>query len=362
MDNNNVNENKVHEKEISTGTKIIIVAVLVFLLITLTVMAFSLVKKDRLLDEHRGQWEEYEDTDDVDYMYVQKAKYYLVKYGYGSSEENSDITEYLYRKASKEHYNPIKLKDGNTYYFSSDDVESIVETAEVYEEYYRDYDEDNCDDEDIELYLPVEPYSNDEVTVEPHYSDEIGDLPLKKPVIYLYNYNDEEVNVQVDLKNAMGELTCAYPEYKENVGWTVTAQPDGHLIDSQGKVYKYLYWEGIAKHQWSFDEGFCVKGEDTAEFLEKTLKRLGLSDDETNEFIIYWLPEMQDNKYNIISFQTDDYTNNVELKVTPEPTSVIRVYMTWKPSNEYINIKEQKLTKVDRVGKTVVEWGGTKIE
>ena len=35
--------------------------------------------------------------------------------------------------------------------------------------------------------------------------------------------------------------------------------------------------------------------------------------------------------------------------------------MEYKPLDEYINIKEQKLSSVKRTGFTVVEWGGTLI-
>ena len=42
-------------------------------------------------------------------------------------------------------------------------------------------------------------------------------------------------------------------------------------------------------------EGFCVKGEDTAAFLEDALSKLGLNRKEANEFIVYWLPLMEQN-------------------------------------------------------------------
>ena len=35
--------------------------------------------------------------------------------------------------------------------------------------------------------------------------------------------------------------------------------------------------------------------------------------------------------------------------------------MVFKPLRKIINIKEQQLKKVERIGYTVVEWGGSKI-
>lgn len=175
-----------------------------------------------------------------------------------------------------------------------------------------------------------------------------------KPVIYLYP--EQEMNVSVTL-DYDGTLTCTYPEYHN--GWNITACPDGTLTDQKGQSYNYLYWEGLTKMSYDFSEGFCVPGSETAEFLEKALSALGLTRKEANEFIVFWLPLMQENPYNIISFQTDTYTDHARLTITPEPDTVIRVFMAYQPSNEEIAMKPQMLTSTERTGFTAVEWGGT---
>jgi hypothetical protein len=178
-----------------------------------------------------------------------------------------------------------------------------------------------------------------------------------KPVIYLYPEKEMQVSVDLTLD---GKLTCTYPAY--NNGWNVTATPDGTLTDTNGKTYNYLYWEGETYAQYDMSKGFCVKGEDTAVFLEDALAKLGLNRREANEFIVYWLPQMEQNPYNIISFQTDAYTNAAELKVSPEPDTLIRVFMSWKKADSYISLPEQGFSAVQRSGFTVVEWGGTEIQ
>ena len=175
-----------------------------------------------------------------------------------------------------------------------------------------------------------------------------------KPVIYLYP--EQEMNVSVTL-DYDGTLTCTYPKYHN--GWNVTACPDGTLTDQKGQSYNYLYWEGLTKMSYDFSEGFCVPGSETAEFLEKALSALGLTRKEANEFIVFWLPLMQENPYNIISFQTDTYTDHARLTISPEPDTVIRVFMAYQPSNEEITMKPQLLTSTERTGFTAVEWGGT---
>ena len=177
-----------------------------------------------------------------------------------------------------------------------------------------------------------------------------------KPVIYLYPEETTEVTVKLDLQ---GELTCTYPEYRD--GWTVTAQPDGTLTDANGQIYNYLYWEGKCATAYDFSAGFCVKGSDTAAFLETALAKLGLNRREANEFIVYWLPLMQENEYNVISFQTDVYTESAPLNISPAPDTLLRVFMAWYGSPTEVEIAPQALTALERNGFTVVEWGGTKI-
>lgn len=178
-----------------------------------------------------------------------------------------------------------------------------------------------------------------------------------KPVIYLYPEKEMQVSVALTLD---GKLTCTYPAY--NNGWNVTAAPDGTLTDTNGQTYNYLYWEGETYAQYDMSKGFCVKGEETAVFLEDALAKLGLNRREANEFIVYWLPLMEQNEYNIISFQTDIYTEAAQLKVNPAPDTLIRVFMAWQASETAVDLPEQELTAPERNGFTVVEWGGTELK
>ncbi len=182
-----------------------------------------------------------------------------------------------------------------------------------------------------------------------------GDL-VRKPVIYLYPETELEVMIELAFK---GKLTHTYPAYYD--GWKVTAKPDGTLTDKTGREYYCLFWEGVQDIEYDMSKGFVVAGSETVAFLEEALATLGLTDKEANEFIIYWLPQMENNKYNLISFQEEAYTDNAVLKITPEPDSVLRIFMTWKALDEPIEIEEQNLEGFKREGFTVVEWGGTEI-
>ena len=176
-----------------------------------------------------------------------------------------------------------------------------------------------------------------------------------KPIIYIYPEKTQEIEVQLDYD---GELTHTYPKY--NNGWKVTANPDGTLFDAKNQEYYALYWEGKPNKDYTIDEGFVVPGEKTIDFLENTLSKLGLNRKEANEFIIYWLPKMENNPYNLIHFSTTQYEEMAKLNITPTPETLIRVMMVFKPLDNPIKIKKQNLNSMSkkRKGFTVVEWGG----
>ena len=178
----------------------------------------------------------------------------------------------------------------------------------------------------------------------------------EKPVIYLYPEAETDVTVRLDYA---GDLTCTYPAYDGT--WRVTAAPDGTLTDERGQTYRYLYWEGTDTIAYDFSQGFCVAGTDTAAFLEAALAQLGLTRREANEFIVYWLPQMQENPYNLIAFQSDRYTQAAKLTIDPPPDTLLRVFMAWKPLDKFMEISAQDLTAPERTGFTAVEWGGCRV-
>lgn len=187
--------------------------------------------------------------------------------------------------------------------------------------------------------------------------DDPADHLVAKPVIYLYPEETIEVNAKLDVD---GELLSTWPTYEN--GWTVTARPDGTLTDADGNEYSYLFWDAQSDTEWDFSAGFCVTGEDTGEFLRQTLSSMGLTPKEYNEFIVYWLPLMEGNPYNLISFQSEIYEESAKLTITPQPDSMLRVFMAWKALEEPINIPAQTVAPFEREGFTVVEWGGCRVE
>lgn len=184
---------------------------------------------------------------------------------------------------------------------------------------------------------------------------------IDKPIIYLYPTETTEVSVKLGNPE---KLTCSYPKYKEE-GWNVIAKPNGDLTDIEtGRNLYSLYWEGKNENaKMNMKEGFVVKGEDTIKFLEEKLEILGLNEKEAEEFIIYWLPKLEKNKYNYIRFATKEEINqNMPLEINPKPDTIIRILMEFKGLDKYIEIPEQKLDTPIREGFVAVEWGGTELK
>jgi len=177
---------------------------------------------------------------------------------------------------------------------------------------------------------------------------------VMKPIIYLY----PTVETQVNLKLWFPEnLSHTYPKYNSEKWWNVIARPNGDLedMDTWRKLYA-LYREWKSYNETNFDEWFVVAWEDIIPFLEEKLAILWLNEREAEEFIVYRLPQMENNKYNLIRFETiEEQNQNMPLNITPVPDTVIRVMMDWKAIDEPIDIPEQQLFTSERTGFTVVE-------
>ena len=253
-----------------------------------------------------------------------------------------------------------EFSDGSTLNFELKDVDNWqvvifdepIKTKSIRLRINEVYKGDKWDDLCIAEFLALSPDAT-------YAWDEGG---MAKPVIYLYPEKKMDVNVQLDIQNMNGKVDVTYPSYGK-YGWDMTAWPDGKLMDKHtGKSYNYLFWEGTTMKQWRFEDGFVVKGSESAAFLEDKLSTMGLLSNEYNDFIVYWLPLMQKNKYNLVRFANEEYKRDVPLIIHPRPQSVLRVYMVFKAIEEPISIPLQKLKGFERKGFTVVEWGGTEIK
>lgn len=183
---------------------------------------------------------------------------------------------------------------------------------------------------------------------------------MREPIVYLYGNKD---SVEIDVK-INGDMTFSYPEYAD--GWMVKSSSDGTLFNySDSSAHRYLFWEGDISYNLSASEsseGFVVPQEGTIPFLKNSLAQLGLTSLEINDFIVYWGPILQKNSYNYIYFKVDDTCDDLaQMRITPKPTSVRRVYMLYEGCEGGREVQPQVLNGFKRKGFTVVEWGGMEL-
>ncbi len=187
---------------------------------------------------------------------------------------------------------------------------------------------------------------------------------LKKPIIYLYPEQEQNIKVQLEFK---WKLFATYPSFDEQIKWwEVKAFPNGNLINQKdGKEYSYLFWEGIPEKEFDISgikKWFVIKWDESKEFLQEILPKMWMLPKEYNEFIVYWFPIMQKNKYNIIYFAGEEYTKQAPLNIYPKPESELRVFMYFKWTDKKIDLETQEFKHFERKGFTVVEWGGSEIK
>ena len=178
----------------------------------------------------------------------------------------------------------------------------------------------------------------------------------KKPILYLYPKKDKtKITVTFDKPEL---LKISYPLYKDK--WVVTANKNGTLTDKKGNTYYGLYWEETKHTDVDFSKGYYVTKDKAAEFLDEKLKYIGLNERERNEFIIYWLPILDQNEKSVVHFElTEERQETNAIKISPKPDSLLRVSMhVKKVSDEPKDLQKQGMKHFNRKGFAAVEWGG----
>jgi hypothetical protein len=185
---------------------------------------------------------------------------------------------------------------------------------------------------------------------------EMNNIRVAKPAIYLYPSRDETITVGLGYR---GVLTTTAPAIDPATrAWTVRARPDGRIFDETGASWPYLFWEGRGSPRWDMTSGFVFRREDAETFLALALRKLGLSAGESAEFRDYWVPRLQSTPYTLVHFEGAHYERLAPLSVTPQPDTLLRVFMVARPLCAPVAVNPQLLSRPQRNGFTLVEWGG----
>jgi hypothetical protein len=196
------------------------------------------------------------------------------------------------------------------------------------------------------------------------FSGQAGMYAHCKPAVYLYPRQQQLVNIKV---YPQGELGYTDPFYDKTKGWTVTAFPDGKLINNNNSSpirAGYLYYESklLDNVLEKPEKGWVVRGQESGEMEElfnDILPKLGLNAKEKQDFEEYWLKTLPESQYYFVGLIDKNQRDYLErLEVIPTPDTSIRFSLFFEPLEEPKIVKQPEIITPRRKGFTLVDWGG----
>lgn len=194
--------------------------------------------------------------------------------------------------------------------------------------------------------------------VEIYLRNNLSNNDFKLSFVYLYP-DEEVVKSMIELDFLNGEIGESYPTYKNN--WELYFENEKMNDAKTGYEIDRIVYNGTIGELPEIKEGFVVPGSEAEEFLYNTLKEYGFSDSELSNFLFQWLPYLEVNEYNLISFRNDWFGDEVAMRVYPTPDSIFRLLMVYQPLDERISIPKQEIVPFKRNGFTVIEMAGVEI-
>ncbi len=176
---------------------------------------------------------------------------------------------------------------------------------------------------------------------------------VRKPNIYIYPEQEMELSVRIDFPMG-GSIITSLPEYGN--GWEIAIKPGG-LINNQ---FNYLFYESTQPDIWQQNKGWIIQKTNLETFFRKNMTNYGFYGQEINDFIDYWIPQMNDYPYYAVYPQTADRIKDViELNISKQPDKMLRLFYLVKGFRNFPTETplEPKIPAFKREGFFVAEWG-----
>jgi hypothetical protein len=181
---------------------------------------------------------------------------------------------------------------------------------------------------------------------------QLGEIPVKKPAIYIYPDRDGYFEVKLIFNNGT-VLTNSIPEY--GAGWNVFVEQSGRIDQS----YDYLFYEAAAGGVPALANGWCLRRNELAAKLRVLLTQIGLNAKEAADFVKYWLDYLTEyGRYRIYPQFNAALDEMVELEVSPEPDAMLRVWLYFEGCEDCGDLPPPQPPVFHRGAITVIEWGG----
>jgi hypothetical protein len=191
------------------------------------------------------------------------------------------------------------------------------------------------------------------VTITDNYQDFKfrANIQALKPNIYLYPEATMDILVRIVFPQS-GFITDSVPDYEGS--WDITVEPSG-LIDGQ---YDYLFYESYQPDQGQYSYGWVIKQEALQDFFRENMAATGFNTKEINDFVDYWIPQLNEYQYYAIYPQYNEQLDSmIRLEFSQQPDNLIRlIYAIRGLDRDYI-LPEPKIPNFKREGFVVTEWG-----
>ncbi|MGD0152569.1 MAG: hypothetical protein ABSC17_02225 [Thermacetogeniaceae bacterium] len=179
-------------------------------------------------------------------------------------------------------------------------------------------------------------------------------IPVLKPNIYLYPLYDTYINVAF---LHPGNVTESIPEYSQEHGWSVLAQPSGKIDGT----LDYLFYEAsVNKLNFQTEEGYYLPPERRVAVLKGILDSYGFNQKERQDFLGFWDSKLEKGQgYYVYPQFTICIDEAMPINIAPRPKSIYRVWFYFVRDNTQKSIiPPEKIEYIKHDGYTVVEWGG----
>jgi internalin A len=205
-----------------------------------------------------------------------------------------------------------------------------------------------CSDEPSPTDSGIQPFLLDTT----HSPIDTTGVVVRKPNIYLYPETKTSLSVRLVFSSG-GTVTESVPEYSG--GWQIEAEPNGKI----NNTYNYLFYECRTPDLYQYNSGWIIKKDSLLSFFQSHLAESGFSEKEINDFIEYWIPRLAEYPYYIIYPQFSfDIEKLIQLKISPSPDNLIRLYYVIKGSqNNDMVLSNPPLREFKREGFVAAEWG-----
>ncbi|MDD5306964.1 MAG: carboxypeptidase-like regulatory domain-containing protein [Deltaproteobacteria bacterium] len=170
---------------------------------------------------------------------------------------------------------------------------------------------------------------------------------------YIYLYPEATTDVRVTLAPAPGTgIETSEPAYGS--GWDVIAEPSGRLDGT----WDYLFYEATVRWVFQEEQGYAVPAADIFGWFADTLPVLGLTADETDDFLAYWTQYLPDASCYLVYPQPAERIGlTMGLAIDPAPDSLLRLWLVVRGSDDCVAPEPWQAAPFDRAGFTAVEWG-----